>query len=165
MSEAYIGEIRMVGFNFAPLGWASCDGQLMPIAQYDALFSLIGTIYGGDGEQTFALPNLNDRVPIHAGGGFVLGQRGGEWEHTLTAAEMPAHTHPFMASAADADKEAPGGALPARAAHNAYSPGGSRVPMGGAVSTIGAGQPHSNAQPYQAVHFIICLEGVYPQRG
>jgi microcystin-dependent protein len=167
MADPYLGEIRMFGGNFAPAGWAFCDGRTLPIAENDALFNLIGTTYGGDGQQTFNLPNLQGRVPIHQGVGYQIGHSAGETAVMLTIQQTPAHGHPLQGSTATAAGTNPQGAvlahLPDAGVQTAY---GSTAPFGAidpsSVSPIGGSQPHSNMQPSLAVSFIIALEGVYP---
>lgn len=173
--EPILGEIKMVGFNFAPVGWAICNGQLLPIAQNSALFSLLGTTYGGDGRTTFALPDLRGRVPINQGQGPGLSQRVigeilGEENHTLTSTEMPAHTHPVTVnpacSAEDASNGSPVGQVPATSTTPAYtSPAtGTMAPSSGTAGIAGGSQPHNNMQPSLTVNFIIALQGIYPSR-
>lgn len=169
MSSPYVGEIRMFGGNFAPAGWANCDGQLVPISENETLFNLIGTTYGGDGQETFALPNLNDRAPMHMGTGSGLsprfpGEVGGSESVTLTSAQLGGHQHNLMGSTDSGTSPNPGGAVPAtgaavrifRASFN-----GSTMP-GDAVSSVGGSQPHDNMQPYLVIRFIISLFGIYP---
>lgn len=166
MAQPYVGEIRMFGGNFAPAGWMFCEGQLLPISENETLFQLIGTTYGGDGQSTFALPDLRGRIPIHQGNGFILAETGGAEEITLTVNQIPAHSHPFIGST---------------------SPGGSTIPTGGYLATsitsdfyvadtstglvhlspstigaVGGSQPHTNFQPYLCVDFIISLFGIFP---
>ncbi|WP_426450830.1 phage tail protein [Paenibacillus sp. S-38] len=173
MSEPYIGEIRMFGGNFAPVGWALCHGQLLPISENDALFTLIGTTYGGDGQTTFALPDLRGRAPVHQGknpitqSSFALGQMGGVETVTLTQGNIPSHTHPVRAQKEPGTTGSPAGGLWAASAVNPYAvPGG--TPSGtmhpAAVSPAGGNQPHDNMMPYLAVNFIISLEGIYPSQ-
>jgi microcystin-dependent protein len=175
--EAFIGEIRMFGGNFAPRGWALCDGQLLPISQYTALFSLLGTTYGGDGRTTFALPDLRGRVPIHAGHGpglsdYRLGQTGGQETVTLTTQQIPAHSHTASVSqAADSSvgtSDKPENMLPARNAASTPQYGTTaNVNMSGAsvsVGNTGGNLPHENMQPYVTVNYIIALEGIFPSR-
>ena len=160
----YVGEIRMVGFNFVPAGWASCDGQLLPISENETLFNLIGTTYGGDGQETFALPNLQSRVPIHQGNTFTLAETGGAEEITLAMQQIPAHTHPWMASTDNGQESNPQGKVLGRTtAANIYQRSAANLSMAPvAVSPVGGSQPHSNLQPYTCIHFIISLFGVFP---
>jgi microcystin-dependent protein len=166
MSEAYIGEIRMTGFNFAPRGWAPCNGQLMPINENEALFAILGTSYGGDGVSTFALPNLQGRVPMHVGQSFSLGQAAGETEHTLIPAEMPAHTHQVMASTTATHAADPTGRVFGNVQTgdlNLFRVQDNSAAM--ATPTIGqagGSQPHENMQPYTVMNFVIALEGIFP---
>jgi microcystin-dependent protein len=167
MSDCYIGEIRMFGGNFAPVGWAFCDGRSLPIAENEALFNLIGTTYGGDGQETFNLPNLQGRVPIHQGPGYQLGQSAGAPSITLTAQQMPTHGHVLQGSTATAAGTNPQNTvlahLPDAGVQTAY---GTTAPFGAidpsSVTPAGGSQPHSNMQPCLGVNFIIALEGVYP---
>ncbi len=163
MSSPYIGEIRIFAGNFAPVDWAFCNGALIPISENEALFNLIGTTYGGDGVNTFALPNLQSRVPIHMGGGFVLGQQGGEEIVTLTVEQMPSHTHVPQADSGNGAQTSPAGNVWANSANFPYSnnaPNASMAPQ--AVATSGGSQPHDNMIPYLVVDFIISLFGIYP---
>jgi microcystin-dependent protein len=170
MSEPFLGEVRLMSFNFPPKGWAPCNGQVMPINQNQALFALLGTMYGGDGRTTFALPNLQGRVPIHVGGGYTQGQALGEPQHTLTSAEMPAHVHMLVANTTPADQQ--NGNLPAAnkrvaasTAQNLYGPATSLVAMNtNDIGFTGGSQPHDNMQPYLAVMFCIALIGIFPSR-
>jgi microcystin-dependent protein len=165
MSTPFIGEIRLFGGSFAPLGWALCDGQLLAIAQNEALFSLIGTTYGGDGQTTFALPDLRGRLPVHQGNGYVLGQSGGAEQVTLASSQMPAHSHPPQAAAAGTSTT-PGGNVWADSAALQFAPAASALaPMASTPSQIGGGQPHENTSPFVAISFIIALEGIYPPQG
>ncbi|HEX6384977.1 MAG TPA: tail fiber protein [Anaerolineae bacterium] len=166
MSEPFLAEIRMVSFNFAPRGWAFCDGQLLSISQNQALFSLLGTTYGGDGRTTFALPDLRGRVPVHVSNSHAQGQKGGEESHTLTVQEMAQHTHPLQGSSSDADTPVPGGnVLAASAAADIYNQASNVQNMSaGAVASVGGGQSHNNMQPYLAVNFCIALQGIFPSR-
>lgn len=164
MSDAYVGEIRMFAGNFAPVGWANCEGQLLSVSQNDALFSLLGTQYGGDGETTFGLPDLRGRVPIHFGSGPGLtfrqiGQKIGAENVILTSANLPTHTHDGVATSAVAYSNDPTGAV-AVADRPAYA-AGATVDMA-ASENSGASVGHSNRQPYLGVRFIICLTGYYP---
>ncbi len=163
MSSPYIGEIRMFAGNFPPVGWAFCDGTLMPIAENELLFQLIGTTYGGDGQTTFALPNLQSRNPLHAGPNFVLGQAGGTESVTLTASQMPAHTHSPQGSTAPASTMSPAGGVWAAPSSPLYSPPGVAAVMNAAaVGAAGGSQPHDNMQPFLVVNFIISLFGQFP---
>lgn len=167
MADPFIGEIRMVGFNFAPLAWALCNGQLLSIAQYDALFALIGTTYGGDGQTTFAVPDLRDRAPVHFGMGLNMGDFGGQAAHVLTTAETE-HAHVLKASANQANTGNPASnvlATKRRGGPNTYAPG-PNVPLDpSSISTHpGGGAPHENRQPFLGVNFVICLEGIFPSR-
>ena len=172
MATPFIAEIRMFGFNFPPRGWALTNGQLLPINQNTALFSLIGTIYGGNGTTNFALPNLQGRTPLHFGssafGSYQLGQTGGASAHTLVTSEMPAHSHGISAttSAAPTTAIGPESALPANAPHEPYRSGSvTLVPMkAGLVQNAGSGQAHQNMQPYLVVNFCIALQGIFPSR-
>lgn len=161
--DPYLSQITIVAFNVAPPGWAMANGQLLPRSQNEALFALLQTTYGGDGENTFALPNLQGRVPVHVGGGLALGQAGGSYTHTLNSAEA-LHHHPVEVSAAEGVLARPSpGAVPARAARADVYGSGPLVPVGGNVSApAGGGQPHDNVQPYTCVNFIIALEGNFP---
>lgn len=169
MSEPYLSEIKIMAFGFPPRGWAQCNGQLLPIQQNQALFSLIGTIYGGDGIRTFALPNLQARTPIHAGQdrsgqGYEPGQPGGEQAHTLTMAEMAGqHTHAVVGTETAGDSPLPTGNYLA-AANNLYGPLASTTPLQPAAVTGAGGQPHNNMQPYLVLNFCIALQGIYPSR-
>ena len=171
MSEPFVGEIRMFAGNFAPRNWALCDGQLLPISSNDALFSLIGTLYGGDGRTTFALPDLRGRVPLHMGQGPGLtdrriGSRGGSENTTLTPGELPVHNHPVQASTDPATSGDPGGNVVADAGDSQlYNSVPGDIPDPGMqTSQVGGSQQHTNVMPFQCVHFIICLFGIYPSR-
>lgn len=164
MAQPYVGEIRMFAGNFAPAGWMFCEGQLLPISEYETLFQLIGTTYGGDGQNTFALPDLRGRVPIHQGNGFILAETGGAEEITLTVNQIPAHSHPQRASAATATQNAPATNVFAQAATvDAYVTSGPFVPLNSQSNTpVGGNQPHTNFQPYLCLNFIISLFGIFP---
>ena len=170
MSEPFVGEIRMFAGNFAPRGWAFCDGQLLAISQNDALFSLLGTIYGGDGRTTYGLPDLRGRIPIHAGNGpglssRRLGAKGGAEKVTLTVNQLPSHGHQQQGTSSDATSKNPAGGLPARAVSATYTPPGSSVQLSGqSASDTGGSRDHANLMPYLCVHFIIALFGIYPSR-
>ncbi len=177
MSEPFLGEIRMFAGNFAPRGWALCNGQLLAISQNTALFSLLGTNYGGDGRTTFGLPNLQGRAPLHPGDGpgltsRQLGELGGEETVNLTPAQIPAHTHNFLCSSATGDQSTPVGNVCAVGAGQrgqafyADAPGASPPALNaGALSSTGGGAAHNNLPPYLAVNFIIALQGIFPPRG
>ncbi len=164
MAQPYVGEIRMFAGNFAPAGWMFCDGQLLPISENETLFNLIGTTYGGDGQSTFALPDLRSRLPIHQGNGFILAETGGSEEVTLTSSQMPAHSHAALASSSIATERSPQNAVLAQATtFDAYQTTPGALAMAGqALSNAGGSQPHTNLQPYLCVNFIISLFGIFP---
>ncbi|CAM3941923.1 tail fiber protein [Cohnella lubricantis] len=165
MSEAYLGEIRLFPMSYAPRGWAVCDGSLLSINQNQALFAIIGTTYGGDGRTTFALPDLRGRTPVFYGQGIALGQTGGEEAHTLTANEIPRHTHTAYASSSTATATVPAGntwAVPDNASANTYQATADGVMSMQALRQAGASQPHTNMQPYAVVSFCICTAGIFP---
>lgn len=166
MSNPYVGEIRLFGGNFAPAGWAFCDGSLQSIAENETLFALIGTTYGGDGEQTFALPDLRGRVPVHVGPGFAQGQAGGSEQVTLSSAHLPAHGHPLLGTSATASTTDPSGAVPASLAEVTTFAYGTDAPLttldARTVGPAGGGTPHDNLQPYLALNYIISLYGIFP---
>ena len=170
MSTPYIGEIRMFGFGRTPNGWQACDGSLLPIAQFDALFALIGTTYGGDGQTVFAVPDLRGRVPIHQGQGpglssYVIGQQAGNETATLTTAQMPAHTHTLPVSSAAATSPSPaGGVLAADSADPVYESGGSVLMSASAAGVAGGSQPHENCMPTLTVQFAIATFGIFPSQ-
>lgn len=169
MSQPFVGEIRLFAGNFAPTGWAFCDGQLLAIAENETLFQLIGTTYGGDGETTFALPDLRGRLPLHQGtnGGttFVLGEATGAESVTLTTQQVPAHAHALLAADVQGNQISPGGSLPARSF--SVTPYLSSAPDGNMAATAiaprGGSQPHENRQPYLGLSFILSLYGLFPQ--
>jgi len=164
MAEPFLSEVRMMSFAFAPKGWALCDGQLLPINQNQALFSLLGTTFGGDGRVNFALPDLRARSPIHAGGGHTLGERGGEQAHTLSVAELPTHTHVLAAAPADGGQVVPVGGLLAKAAPaNPYAAPANLAAMNAAsIANAGGSQAHLNMQPFLTISFCIALQGIFP---
>jgi microcystin-dependent protein len=163
----FLGEILLISFNFPPKGWAFCNGQLLPINQNQALFSILGTTYGGNGQTTFALPDLRGRVPVHRDGQglFVLGQHAGEEQHTVTASELPAHGHLVAGSSDTADRKDPG-------AHH-FGANSGRYPYGAApsvgmspasVTSVGGSQPHENRSPFLVLNYVIALQGVFPSQ-
>jgi microcystin-dependent protein len=165
VATPYIGEIKVVGWNFAPYGWAMCNGQLMSISENEALFQVIGTTYGGDGITNFALPDLRGRLPVHQGTGYAMGQAAGSEAVTLTISQVPAHPHSFMCSTDGGTKGVPTQNVPAgTGSGTAYLQATATAAM--AVGSIppsgGSGQPHSNIQPFQCVTFIISLSGIFP---
>jgi microcystin-dependent protein len=179
MSSPFISEIKIVSFNFAPSGWAMCNGQLLPINQNQALFSLIGTIYGGDGQTTFAVPNLQVRAPVHMASGYTIGQVGGETTHTLAISEIPSHTHLASGANVSADNgslgRVPGSTKALAAGHAATSNGVEIVNLYGtggvseqfaatAIGNTGGSQPHPNQQPFLVLNFVIALSGTFPSR-
>ncbi len=152
-----------MAFGFPPKGWALCNGQLLPIMQNQALFSLLGTTYGGDGRTNFALPNLQGRIPIHFGAGYVLGQNGGEQVHTLSVNEIPAHFHVAQASRDNGSSPIPGTTSVLGAVNNAYGPSANTVTLAPAtIDSTGGSQPHQNLQPFLALSFCIALQGIFP---
>ena len=167
MSEPFLAEVRIVGFNFAPRGWAFCDGQILPINQNQSLYSLLGTTYGGDGRTSFALPDLRGRTPIHVGNGHREGQKSGEETHTLATNEMPQHQHTFQASSANANQPiTPGSVLARTPTADIYrdSPSNLVSLQAGTITNVGGGQAHDNMQPFLAVNFCIALQGLFPSR-
>ena len=170
MAEPFIAEIKLFGGNFAPRNWAFCEGQLLPISTNQALFSLLGTIYGGDGRTTFALPDLRGRVPLHPGTGpglstYRLGEKPGSETTTINANNLPAHTHGInMASASEGDSNSPANNFLAQSDARSYTNAGPAVASGGATASAGGSQPFDNRQPSIAMNYIIALQGVYPSR-
>jgi len=170
MAEPYLSEIRIFSFNFAPKGWAFCNGQLLPINQNQALFALLGTSFGGNGQTNFALPNLQGRVPIHTGGSYPnVGNSVGEVAHTLTQAEMPQHAHTVMGTTSPASSPTPGGnlfaAVDPSTFQNAYAPASNLAALApGTVTNAGGSQPHENMMPYLVLNFCIALQGIFPSR-
>ena len=165
MAQPYVGEIRIFAGNFAPAGWAFCDGQLLAISENETLFQLIGTRYGGDGETTFALPNLQSRVPVHQSAGYVMGQLAGVESVTLTTQQIPVHTHPWLASEGAASAVVPTGNVPAEATKRFYlSTAPNAVFAPNAVGPVGGSQPHENMQPFLVLSFIISLFGLFPSQ-
>ena len=162
MSEPFLGELKLMAFNFAPKGWALCNGQFMTINQNQALFSLLGTMYGGNGQTTFALPNLRGRVPMHVGAGFNQGQSGGQDAHTLTSQEMPAHNHPVNASTAAGNAADPTMLAPFSDGYGGTASLTSIQPA--TIGNVGGGQAHENRQPYLVLNWCIALQGIFPSR-
>ena len=167
MAEPFLSEIRIMSFSFAPKGWALCNGQFLPINQNQALFSLLGTTFGGNGQTTFALPDLRGRTPIHKGAGFTLGQQGGEQAHTLSVGELPTHTHVLMGTnnvpPPPPPANTPAGNVYAKIGANIYGPPTNLTAMGaGAVNNTGGSQAHLNMQPFLTLTFCIALQGIFP---
>jgi len=166
MSTPFLAEIRMTSFGFAPKGWALCNGQLLPINQNQALFSLLGTTYGGDGRVTFALPDLRGRAPIDDGAGFTLGERGGEQAHTLSVSELPAHNHagglPANPTAATAGTGPGSNRFASGPAHPYRLPAAGSQSVPGTTQSIGGTQAHPNMQPFLTINFVIALQGIFP---
>lgn len=166
MSQPFLGEIKIISWNFSPKGWSFCNGQLLPINQNQALFSILGTTYGGNGQTTFALPDFRGRAPIHTGQGFLLGQAAGQEFHTLTQSEMPAHNHPLNASnvADGANVNLPANNFPATDPQNAYRTTTNTNFSPLSVTNVGGSQAHENRQPFLVLNFIIALIGIFPSR-
>lgn len=165
MSTPFLGEIKVISFNFPPKGWAFCNGQLLPINQNQALFAILGTTYGGNGQTTFALPNLQARMPIHPGQGFALGQLGGEASHTLLVNEMPAHTHvPQAGSSVTNPGGTPAGSVWAQSGAAMFASAATGTMSPTAIGTAGGGQPHANEAPYLVLNFVIALQGIFPSQ-
>lgn len=172
MSNPFVGEIRMFGGTFAPAGWAFCSGQLMPISENDTLFNLIGTTYGGDGQETFALPDLQGRIPMHAGTGasgttYQLGEKGGTESVTLTTNQIPGHNHPMTCNNAAGNNQSPNGNISAGAQtgvniFSTFNPIQTMDPN--AISIVGGSQPHENVGPYLVLSFILSLFGIFPHQ-
>ncbi|TSE11600.1 phage tail protein [Mesorhizobium intechi] len=164
MAQPYVGEIRMFAGNFNPNGWMFCEGQLMSISEYETLFNLIGTTYGGDGQSTFALPDLRGRLPLHQGNTYILAENGGVEEVTLTTQQIPSHTHPFLASLDNAQGNSPtGNTVGQVGASQIYREAPADTPMNAQTGgPAGGSQPHTNFQPYLCVNFIISLFGIFP---
>jgi microcystin-dependent protein len=162
MAQPYVGEIRVFAGNFAPAGWQFCEGQLLPISENETLFQLIGTTYGGDGQSTFALPDLRGRLPIHQGNGSILAETGGAEEVTLTVNQIPAHAHAMLAADGTATGTSPAGNVPGEGSKRIYRDPSALAAMAPAsIGSTGGGQPHTNMQPYLCVEFIISLFGIF----
>jgi len=167
MSQPFVGECRMVGFNFAPAGWMICQGQILAISDNPTLYNLIGTTFGGNGTTTFGLPNLQGAVPIHQGGGYVLGAKGGAESVTLTTQQLPIHSHPLMASNSNGTANNFQGTVLAACPTPVYlaNPNPTIAMSPSAVTNVGGNQPHNNVQPYLTLNWIISLFGIYPIQG
>jgi microcystin-dependent protein len=163
MTNPFIGEIKVVGFTFPPRGWAFCNGQTLPINQNQALFSILGTTYGGDGVTNFRLPDLQGRMPVHPGNDVTLGEAGGEASHMLTINELPAHNHQATAAAA-ATGPSPQGTTWAPSGHDMYAPSADTTMNASAVGNAGGGEAHENQAPYLVLNFVIALQGIFPSR-
>jgi microcystin-dependent protein len=165
MAEPFMAEIKLMSFNFPPKGWAQCNGQLLPINQNQALFSLLGTVYGGNGQTTFGLPNLRGQVPMHMGGGHSLGETAGSESVTINNSTMPNHIHQLFATNTDANRSAapPGNVL--GPVNNLYGPASNLTPLlPASVTNIGGSQPHENRQPFLVLNFCIALQGIFPSQ-
>jgi microcystin-dependent protein len=164
MSTPFLAEIRIFSFGFAPKGWALCNGQLLPINQNQAVFSILGTTYGGDGRVNFALPNLQGRVPVYTGDGIILGQSSGEQAHTLSISELPAHTHTPVGNPGNASTGNPTGNLWAGLSSGGYLPTANTAMNPASILPTGGSQPHDNMSPYLVLNFCIALQGIFPSR-
>jgi microcystin-dependent protein len=165
MSTPFLAEMRIMSFNFAPKGWAECNGQFLPINQNQALFALLGTTYGGNGQTTFALPDLRSRTPVHMGQGITLGERGGEESHTVIMSEMPAHNHIAQGNSAVPNTGSPANAFWCDISNNSYtSAAGNTTLIPSAITNTGGSQPHTNIQPYLAINICIALQGIFPSQ-
>ena len=164
MSTPFLGEIKIISWNFSPKGWAFCNGQFLPINQNQALFSLLGTMYGGNGQTTFALPDFRGRTGIHVGSGFIQGQAGGQEFHTLTQSEMPAHNHFVQATSSSGNSNIPLGNLLAEVNAGMYATTPNTTLHPSSITNTGGSQPHENRQPFLVLNFIIALQGVFPSR-
>ena len=164
MSTPFLGEIKIVSFNFPPKGWAFCNGQLLPINQNQALFSILGTQYGGNGQTDFALPNLQGRMPVHVGNGITIGQQGGETAHTLNISELPAHTHTPVGSGNPPSVTSASGNLWSTFSSNQYNNAPNQAMNPGCIGASGGSQPHDNMSPYLVLTFVIALQGIFPSQ-
>ena len=166
MSEPFLGEIKIISWNYPPKGWAFCNGQFLPINQNQALFSLLGTMYGGNGQTTFALPDFRGKIPMHMGSGHTQGETAGQYAHTVTMQEMPAHTH-FLQGTNNIGTEQNAGStvILSKSVANSFGPGTNLVTMNpGSISNVGGSQPHENKQPFLVLNFIIALQGIFPSQ-
>jgi microcystin-dependent protein len=164
MSEPFLGEIKIISWNFPPKGWTFCNGQLLPINQNQALFSILGTTYGGDGRTTFGLPDLQGRSPVHVSNGVSLGEQGGETAHTLNISELPAHNHIPVGSSNSADQTSPSGNLWSTQSTNPYAGAPNNSMNPNCITATGGSQPHENMSPYLVLNFVIALQGIFPSR-
>ncbi len=165
MSQPYVGELRMVGFNFAPVGWMLCQGQLLQISQYSTLFNLIGTTYGGDGQTTFGLPNLQSRIPVHQGNGYVMGQLSGVENVTLQISQIPAHSHLLNAQSGAGTQPSPSGGVWADSPLDQFSAAAPTTQMSNVLlQNSGGSQPHNNIPPFLCINFVISLFGIFPSQ-
>jgi microcystin-dependent protein len=166
MAEPFLSEIRIMSFGFPPKGWATCDGQLLPINQNQALFSLLGTTYGGDGRVNFGLPDLRSRAPIHMGSGHTLGERGGEQSHTLSISEIPTHTHTAIAAAVDGTLPSPLNGYLGQSLKQPYRAPDNNLGAlaAGSLANVGGSQAHLNMQPFLVLNFSIALQGIFPSQ-
>lgn len=164
MSTPFMGEIKIVSFNFPPKGWAFCNGQLLPINQNQALFSLFGTTYGGDGRVNFGLPNLQGRTPLHFGNGLTIGERAGETAHTLTISEMAAHTHQMSAGGTPTDQNTPAAFLWCDWGKAIYAATPDSAMLPSAITPVGGSQAHDNMSPYLVLNFVVALQGIFPSQ-
>jgi microcystin-dependent protein len=163
LAEPFLSEIRIMSFDFAPKGWAMCNGQLLPINQNQPLFALLGTTFGGDGRVNFALPDLRSRAPIHVGAGFTLGERGGEQAHTLSLQELAAHTHAVMASSSSSSgNDNPSGRFVGSVNNMYHPPTNLQLMNAGIINNVGGSQAHQNMQPFLTLTFCIALQGIFP---
>lgn len=167
MADPFLGEIRLFGGNFAPVGWALCQGQLLNVSEYDTLFALVGTTYGGDGQSTFALPDLRGRVPLHQSSSYPIGQSAGVETVTLVEAEVAKHNHPMVASQEEATGDNPAETFLAKIADgtSGYGSGSAVSYATGRLTKVGGNQPHENMQPFLGLNFIIALVGIFPSQG
>lgn len=165
MSEPFLGEIKIIAWNYAPKGWAFCNGQFLPINQNQALFSLLGTMYGGNGQTTFALPDFRGKIPVHMGGGHTQGETAGQYAHTVTMSEMPAHNHFMQVTNNIGTTQNPGDFVLSKSVANSYGGFTELVAMNAtSIGNVGGSQPHENKQPFLVLNFIIALQGIFPSQ-